>query len=137
MLVRVAVSRDIGMPTERITAYSKEQSMNEVRRILIASESGISIRSLSDVSDALGACFGSAGLILDESDLAREFFDLRSGLAGELFQKFINYKLRVAIVLPDPEAYGERFSELACEHRSHSMIRFVRSADEAKAWLDT
>jgi hypothetical protein len=49
----------------------------------------------------------------------------------------VAYRLRVAIVLPDPEAYGERFGELAYEHSSHSMIRFVRSADEAKAWLDS
>jgi hypothetical protein len=101
--------------------------MNEERRILVASDSGISIRSFSDISDALGACIGAAGLILTENDLAPEFFDLRSGLAGELFQKFINYRVRVAIVLPDPEAYGERFSELAYEHISHKMIRFVRS----------
>lgn len=111
--------------------------MNEARRIVIASDSGISIRSLSDISGALGACIGAEGLILTENDLAREFFDLHSGLAGELFQKFVNYKLRVAIVLPDPQAYGERFSELAYEHTSHSMIRFVRSEDEAKAWLHT
>jgi Domain of unknown function (DUF4180) len=111
--------------------------MNERRRIVTASDAGISIRSFSDISDALGACIGAEGLILTENDLAREFFDLRSGLAGEMFQKFVNYKLRVAIVLPDPEAYGERFGELAYEHTSHSMIRFVRSKDEAKAWLDT
>jgi len=109
--------------------------MNEERRILVASDSGISIRSISDISDALGACIGAEGLIVTENDLAPEFFDLRSGLAGELFQKFTNYNLRVAIVLPDPEAYGERFSELAYEHRSHSMIRFVRSKDEARDWL--
>src|SRR4029077_19424418 len=105
--------------------------------ILVASELGISIRSFNDVSEALGACIGTAGLMLTENDLGREFFELRSGLAGELFQKFINYKLRVAIVLPDPKAYGDRFSELAYEHRSHSMIRFVRSRDDAKAWLET
>ena len=109
--------------------------MNEERRILIASDSGISIRSFSDISDALSACIGAEGLILTEDDLAEEFFDLRSGLAGELFQKFINYKLQIAIVLPDSEAYGERFSELAYEHTSHSMIRFVRSKDEAETWL--
>src|SRR5215216_7011264 len=103
--------------------------MNEERRILVASDSGISMRSISDISDALGSCICAEGLIVTENDLAPEFFDLRSGLAGELFQKFTNYNLRVAIVLPDPEAYGERFSELAYEHRSHSMIRFVRSKD--------
>ena len=111
--------------------------MNEERRILVASDLGISIRSFSDIPEAIGACIGAEGLILTESDLAPEFFDLRSGLAGELFQKFINYKKRIAIVLPDPEAYGERFGELAYEHRSHSMIRFVGSEDEAKAWLYT
>ena len=111
--------------------------MNDRRRIIIASDSGISIRSFSDISDAIGACIGAKGLILTESDLAPEFFDLHSGLAGELFQKFINYKVRVAIVLPDPQAYGERFGELAYEHRSHGMIRFVGSRDEAKSWLDT
>jgi hypothetical protein len=63
------------------------------------------------------------------------FFDLRSGLAGELFQKLINYGLRAAIVLPDTEAYGARFSELAHEHSSHNMIRFVRTIEEAKIWL--
>ena len=109
--------------------------MNEGRRILIASDSGVSIRSFGDISDAIATCLGSDGLILTEDDLAQEFFDLRSGLAGELFQKFTNYRLRVAIVLPDPEAYGERISELAYEHRSHSMIRFVRSKDEAETWL--
>ena len=109
--------------------------MNEERRIIVASDSDISIRSFNDISDALGDCMGAEGLILTENDLAPEFFDLRSGLAGELFQKFTNYKLRVAIVLPDPEAYGERFRELAYEHTSHSLIRFVRSKDEAKAWL--
>jgi hypothetical protein len=112
--------------------------MNEGRRILIASDSGISIRSFRDIPDAIAACLGAEGIegiILTEDDLAREFFDLRSGLAGELFQKFVNYRLRVAIVLPDPEAYGERISELAFEHKSHNMIRFVRSKDEAETWL--
>jgi len=109
--------------------------MNEERRIVVASDSGLSIRSFSDISDALGASLGSVGLVLTENDLAQEFFDLRSGLAGELFQKFTNYRLRVAIVLPDPGTYGKRFSELAYEHKSHNMIRFVGTTDEAKAWL--
>jgi hypothetical protein len=109
--------------------------MSEERRIVVASDSRIFIRSFDDIHDAFGACLRADGLILTENDLAPEFFDLRSGLAGELFQKFVNYKLRVAIVLPVPEAHGERFAELANEHRLHGIIRFVRSKDEAEAWL--
>jgi hypothetical protein len=109
--------------------------MNEEGGILIASDSGISIRSLGDIADAIGAFISAEGVILTEDDLAPEFFDLRSGLAGELFQKCINYNVPLAIVLPNPEAYGERISELAYEHRSHGMIRLVRSKDEAEAWI--
>ncbi|MGH9760841.1 MAG: DUF4180 domain-containing protein [Blastocatellia bacterium] len=111
--------------------------MNQERRILVASESGISIRSFADIADALSASFAARGLILTEADLAPEVFDLRSGIAGELFQKFTNYQIRVALVLPDPNAYGERFSELAYEHESHRMIRFIRSKDEAISWLSS
>jgi hypothetical protein len=113
----------------------KNHSMNEERRILIASDAGIAIRSSKDIPDAIAACFGATGLLLTERELAKEFFELRSGLAGELFQKCMNYRLRVAIVLPNPQAYGERFSELAYEHASHPMIRFVRSVEEAEIWL--
>jgi len=109
--------------------------MNQERRIIVASDAGIFVRSFSDISNAIGACLGSGGLILTESDLAKEFFDLRSGLAGELFQKFINYKVRVALVVPNPKVYGERFAELAHEHSTHNLIRVVRSLDEATAWL--
>ncbi|HEU0185265.1 MAG TPA: DUF4180 domain-containing protein [Blastocatellia bacterium] len=109
--------------------------MTENRGTIIASDSGISIRSFADISEAIGAAIEAEGVIFTEGDLAREFFDLRTGLAGELFQKCMNYGIRLAIILPDPEVYGERISELAYEHRSHNLIRFVSSKDEAENWL--
>ncbi|HEU4389050.1 MAG TPA: DUF4180 domain-containing protein [Blastocatellia bacterium] len=109
--------------------------MNRELRIIIAGESGLSVRCLGDLSDVIGACFGADGLILDETDLGGEFFDLRSGLAGELIQKFVNYRLRVAIVVAAPEVYGGRFGELAYEHATHDIVRFVHSKEEATGWL--
>ena len=109
--------------------------MPDERRIIVASDAGIAIRSVKDINDMIGACFGAEGILLREEDLAPDFFDLSSGLAGELLQKLVNYRLRAAIVVPDPDAHGERFSELAYEHRTHDMIRFVRSREEADAWL--
>lgn len=108
---------------------------HQERPIVIAAEAGLAFRSLKDLPDLLGACFGSAGLLLTEADLAPEFFDLRSGLAGELFQRCTNYGLRLAIVLPDPRAYGARVSELAYEHTRHNLIRFFESSEAARAWL--
>jgi Domain of unknown function (DUF4180) len=75
------------------------------------------------------------GLILHENDLASSFFDLRTGLLGELFQKCTNYDLRLAMVVLEPASHGERFSELVHEHQRHNLIRFLASIEEAKAWL--
>jgi Domain of unknown function (DUF4180) len=102
---------------------------------VLASEAAIAIRSMSDIANAVGAAFGTGGLILTESDLAPGFFDLKTGLAGELFQKFTNYQLRLALIVPQPGRHGDRFDELAREHRSHSQIRIVATKDEAAAWL--
>jgi hypothetical protein len=103
---------------------------------VVATEAGIRIASVRDVSDALGACFGSAGLLLTEVDLDPAVFDLRTGILGELMQKFVNYRMRLALVVPDPARHGERFVELAREHRTHAVVRMLSTVAEARAWLE-
>ena len=105
------------------------------QEITFASSLGISIKSGNDVSDMLMASLEHGGLILTEADLCPEFFDLRTGLAGEALQKFVNYQARIAIVMASSDSHGERFSELMYEHTVHPLIRFFTSEDEAKAWL--
>jgi len=95
----------------------------------------LQIRGLADVGDALVASMGAGGLLLDEKQLAPEFFDLRSGLAGEVLQKFTNYRARLAIIVADESAYGSRFSELIHEHRTHRAVRFFGSEQLARQWL--
>ena len=109
--------------------------MKDELQIKTARELGVKVQSLSDVSHLIGAAWGLDGLILTEADLGPEVFELRSGLAGELFQKLTNYGVRTALVLPDFAAHGERFAELAHEHARHPLIRFVHSEEEARAWL--
>jgi Domain of unknown function (DUF4180) len=111
--------------------------MDNERKIIIAADAGIAISSLESISDAMGQCFGANGLILTDKELSPDFFNLRTGIAGELFQEATNYHLHLAIVLADFEAYGDRFSELVYEHRNHPAIRFFHSQDEAQAWLST
>jgi Domain of unknown function (DUF4180) len=103
--------------------------------ILVAADSNIRLESARDIPDLLGACWGMDGLILHETDLAPAFFDLRSGLLGELFQKCTNSNLRLAVVVLEPALHGGRFSELVHEHQTHKLIRFFASPDHAKAWL--
>lgn len=101
----------------------------------IASEHGLVIQDKSQVADAIGLCFGADGFLLTEDDVGQDFFRLESGVAGELFQKFVNYRIKTAFVCSDPSKYGKRFSELALEHFSHSHVRFFRTQQEAIDWL--
>jgi uncharacterized protein DUF4180 len=95
----------------------------------------VQVLALSDIADALSASVENGGLILDEKDLSRDFFELRTGFAGELLQKFVNYRARLAIVVADAAVYGSRFSELVYEHRSHRSVRFFSSPQLARQWL--
>ena len=96
----------------------------------------IRILAVGDIPDALSASIDAGGLVLDETRLSPDFFDLRTGLAGEVFQKFTNYRARLAIVVADESAYGSRFSELVYEHRNHKQVRFFASAQLARQWLN-
>ncbi len=100
-----------------------------------AAELGLRIDRLDDIQGLLGAAYGLDGLILHESELGPEFFRLSSGVAGELFQKFANYRFPVAVVMADFLAHGERFTELAYEHSRHGGVRFVHTDEEARRWL--
>jgi hypothetical protein len=93
------------------------------------------IQSSDDISDALAASVEQGGLLLDESNLSRDFFDLRTGFAGQVLQKFANYRTRLAVIVRDPAVYGGRFGELVYEHRIHPTVRFFASEQPARAWL--
>ena len=41
---------------------------------------------------------GAHWIILHEHQLSGDFFELGSGLAGEIVQKFVNYQMKLAIV---------------------------------------
>lgn len=94
------------------------------------------VDGVADIGDALAASIDAGGLILDEKQLSPEFFDLRTGLAGEVLQKFTNYRARLAVIVADESAYGVRFGELIHEHRTHRCVRFFATAQLARQWLD-
>jgi hypothetical protein len=104
---------------------------------VIASEIGLRIDAPPDVTNAIGQCYGYEGLLLTEQDVSQEFFELQSGLAGELFQKCTNYHITLALVVKDFGFYSPRVSELAHEHRTHRLIRFFADLDSALLWLDS
>ena len=88
--------------------------------------------------DAVAACFerGAQALLLDRSALPPAFFDLRTGVAGELVQKLAQYGIRLACVVPDLGAQPERFQEFAREANRGGRARFCGTREEALGWLE-
>lgn len=88
--------------------------------------------------EAVAACFeqGTQALLIDRPALPSEFFDLRTGLTGELVQKLTQYGIRLACVVPDLSAQPERFQEFAREANRGSRARIFASRSGAVEWLD-
>ena len=95
----------------------------------------VAIHSPADIASALSASVERGGLLLDETHFSAEFFDLSSGLARQVLQKFTNFRARLAIVVVDPAAYGGGFGELVHEQRNHPAVRFFSSEQPARRWL--
>ena len=106
------------------------------KQVLVASEIGLRIDTFEDVINAIGQCYPMDTLLLTEADLDSSFFDLRSGLAGELFQKCTIYNLKIALVVVDLSIYSPRVAELAFEHQTHRTIRFFATKEAAITWLN-
>lgn len=78
---------------------------------------------------------GLAGMIFTMDDIDEKFFDLKNGILGETFQKLVNYRFPIAVVLHADHDFGLRVTELAREHSKHPIIRFCQDIDEAKTWI--
>lgn len=102
---------------------------------LLAGTANLRLDSENDALDIIGS--GLPACILTESDLHPSFFDLSNGLAGAAFQKFVNYNYPLALVVADDHNYGVRVTELIRDHRTHHIIRFFESIEQAEIWLNS
>lgn len=74
-------------------------------------------------------------IVLSESDLAAEFFDLSSGLAGAILQKVSNYRLRL-IILGDFVARGSKsLRDFIYESNATGQVVFAKDVDEGVRML--
>jgi hypothetical protein len=93
------------------------------------------LQSGRDANHLFEIASAESTILLLETDLGPAFFDLKSGLAGEILQKFVNFRIPLAIVVPSPARHGDRFEELTREHRNHPVVRFFTSEGDARTWL--
>ena len=68
-------------------------------------------------------------IVVHEKNISPEFFDLKTGLAGEILQKFVNYKMRLVIVGDFEEYSSQSLRDFIFESNKGRQINFVKSFD--------
>ena len=71
------------------------------------------------------------GVIVYQKDIDPKFFDLRTGVAGEMLQKVVNYRLRLAIVGDFSIYESNSLKAFIIESNKSNAIAFVTTLDEA------
>ena len=89
--------------------------------------------ALDLIGEAWGASAGTVVVPVERFDPA--FFDLTSGLLGEITQKFVNYRIRLVVLgdITEHAAASKAFRDYVYEANSGEGIWFV--ADEAELGL--
>jgi len=86
-------------------------------------EQGV-IGGVPDALDLIGTAFfnGAANVIIPQHLLTEHFFVLKTKVAGDILQKFVNYEMRLAIV---GDFSGIQSDSLACFIRESNKGRHV------------
>jgi hypothetical protein len=95
------------------------------------------IVEVQDALDIMGDCNyqGTNKIIIRKKNLTEGFFDLKTGIAGEILQKFSTYQVQLAIVGDFSNYTSKSLNDFIFESNKHGRINFVDSIDEAKRRL--
>jgi hypothetical protein len=97
------------------------------------------IESVADVASVVEACFSARArrLLLHSTNVTPRFFDLSSGEAGEVLQKFRTYRIRAAMLCASDLRASHLFAQFAVGQNQDRYVRFFEEADRRSAieWL--
>jgi hypothetical protein len=101
--------------------------------VLVCGDDGPPIATPQDALDLIGGAFSRADIVaVAAGRFDDRFFHLRTGLAGEVMQKFVNYRIRL-VVFGDISAHvadSTALRDLVTESNRGSQIWFVTDLDE-------
>ncbi|MDR2236911.1 MAG: DUF4180 domain-containing protein [Chryseobacterium sp.] len=91
------------------------------------------ISSAQDALDLLGNIYyqGFDKVIISEKNITSEFFDLKTKMAGEILQKFSNYRMGLAIVGDFSQYESKSIRDFIFESNKTKHINFAESVEDA------
>jgi len=70
-------------------------------------------------------------IVFYKNNFSESFFDLRSGVAGDILQKAVNYRLQLAIVGDYTRYTSKSLRDFMYESNNGNVVTFVETLDEA------
>ncbi|MBX3721153.1 MAG: DUF4180 domain-containing protein [Turneriella sp.] len=94
---------------------------------------------ISNGADVLGLMYGREenNIILHKKNITPQFFDLTTGVAGDVAQKLVNYRCRIAIVGDFSHIESKSLRDFIYESNRRGNIFFVATVAEARQKLST
>ncbi len=91
------------------------------------------IKTSEDGIDLLGSLYYQdfEKIIVREKNITPDFFNLKNGMAGEILQKFSNYRVRLAIVGDFTPYSNKSIKDFIYESNKKGQINFVNTMTEA------
>ena len=105
----------------------------ENKKIAEIQASDIVIHSTEDALDLMGDLYyqGYDGLILHEGQVTPAFFDLKTKMAGEILQKFSNYRFPLVLIGDFSKFPSQSLQDFIRESNKGRQVNFVRTLPEA------
>ena len=109
---------------------------NKVNIAEIVSDN-IEIKRAQDALEIFANCIyqGAEKIIIHEKNIIADLFDLKTGIAGDVFQKCSNYRVQLAIVGDYSKFSSKSLKDFIYESNKHGQINFVSSIEEANERL--
>ena len=97
------------------------------------SDDSFIISCADDVPDILGelGMNNCDRIIIHERNLHKDFFILRTRIAGDILQKFSNYRVRLAIVGDFSKYPGKSFNDFMRESNRGNLVFFAGDSESA------
>lgn len=108
-----------------------------VKKYIALESSDMPLQSEQDALDIISLSWEHEinMLLIHGEALSEDFFSLKTGVAGRMLQKFINYNIKVAAIIPSKIADTGRFGEMVLETNKGNAFRVFTAREEAENWL--
>ncbi len=89
------------------------------------------VQSALDLIATVSYESGADALILSKSNITEDFFDLKTRIAGDILQKFTNYKMKLAIIGDFSKYTGKSLRDFIYESNKQGNILFKSKLQDA------